>query len=70
MRIASMGPRPYGRGKDQRVISQRWKRHGLQWGLDLTVEESCAIRRKPSMPVWLQWGLDLTVEESPEQNGH
>ncbi len=60
-----MGPRPYGRGKLSRRLGQIVSIRLLQWGLDLTVEESLresAVCHKSF--VWLQWGLDLTVEES------
>ena len=62
--IASMGPRPFGRGMQRHTPpSATWP--SLQWGRDLSVAEcgstpgSCA-RRSP-----LQWGRDLSVAEWP-----
>ena len=40
VRLASMGPRPSGRGNSPRMVRRRGVASGLQWGLDLPVEET------------------------------
>ena len=37
--IASMGPRPFSRGRHRAVFQDHARQDLLQWGLDLSVEE-------------------------------
>ena len=62
-KAASMGPRPFGRGRD--AIDQ--VRQGgimvLQWGRDLSVAEGTRVLPDCDSGISLQWGRDLSVAE-------
>ena len=60
---ASMGPRPFGRGREissGEICTEVCK---LQWGRDLSVAEGCHAEIRRSMKARLQWGRDLSVAE-------
>ena len=59
---ASMGPRPFGRGRDAGNLPAL-PATGLQWGRDLSVAEGSGCRPTRSPTIWLQWGRDLSVAE-------
>ena len=48
-RPASMGPRPFGRGRKHLPTKRRRNARGLQWGRDLSVAEGC--RRRAARPL-------------------
>ena len=59
---ASMGPRPFGRGRDEYVVL------GvvgvvLQWGRDLSAAEGMQTDMLSKMDISLQWGRDLSAAE-------
>ena len=60
---ASMGPRLGSRGKFLKPPNLAGLQVRLQWGRDLEVAESDAIRLSPRKIIMLQWGRDLEVAE-------
>ena len=60
---ASMGPRPFGRGRARMPMPDRARSLMLQWGRDLSVAEGLNSARRRARPSRLQWGRDLSVAE-------
>ena len=59
---ASMGPRPFGRGRDW-LMGPKDLEGLLQWGRDLSVAEGGPPARTSMPRSVLQWGRDLSVAE-------
>src|SRR6266540_346726 len=68
--VASIGPRPRGRGNEGMQAHSSSSLPSLQLGLDLAVEETLPSSRSPKIPACpLQLGLDLAVEETGSEIG-
>ena len=61
-RLASMGPRPFGRGMSMPSAGTSATRP-LQWGRDLSVAEWRSLTTRSTTAAALQWGRDLSVAE-------
>ena len=65
---ASMGPRPFGRGRES-IESVRASNMMLQWGRDLSVAEGFLFFNFFNLKYMLQWGRDLSVAEGRRRRG-
>ena len=66
-RPASMGPRPFGRGRGPTELSALGL-GTLQWGRDLSVAEGVSARTRRARREKLQWGRDLSVAEGRKRH--